>query len=233
MRFCQLRLKVVIARCPPARASGPWPKHGPHHDCADLRRRRRGTRRRSTRRSSRGSGRSICALHAARSREDHELASAPCVSALRARRPQHQRRRQQVVVAAVGARADHRLVEREPLARHLLGRERVAGAERLGDHRHDLAQLQRLVDLERRVGAAARITGRAGRSCPSPRYQASVIVVGREDAVLRLGLGHHVGDGVAVGDRQLRVRGRRTRPTCPATASRPSGAAARARCPCR
>ena len=32
MRFCQLRLKVVMARCPGLSASGPWPKHGPHHD---------------------------------------------------------------------------------------------------------------------------------------------------------------------------------------------------------
>src|ERR1700687_4401469 len=32
MRFAQLRLKDVIAVSPLASASGPWPKHGPHHD---------------------------------------------------------------------------------------------------------------------------------------------------------------------------------------------------------
>jgi hypothetical protein len=36
MRFCQLRLNEVMARCPGSSASGPWPKQGPHHDCADL-----------------------------------------------------------------------------------------------------------------------------------------------------------------------------------------------------
>jgi len=30
MRFVQLRLKLVIARCPGWSESGPWPKHGPH-----------------------------------------------------------------------------------------------------------------------------------------------------------------------------------------------------------
>src|SRR6202008_165213 len=32
MRFCQFRLNDVIAHCPVASASGPCPKHGPHHD---------------------------------------------------------------------------------------------------------------------------------------------------------------------------------------------------------
>src|SRR5206468_4110364 len=33
IRFCQLRLNDVIARCPFCSASGPCPKQGPHHDC--------------------------------------------------------------------------------------------------------------------------------------------------------------------------------------------------------
>jgi hypothetical protein len=32
IRFCQFRLNDVIARCPGASASGPCPKHGPHHE---------------------------------------------------------------------------------------------------------------------------------------------------------------------------------------------------------
>src|SRR5438093_650211 len=32
MRFAQFRLKDVIALSPLRSASGPWPKHGPHHD---------------------------------------------------------------------------------------------------------------------------------------------------------------------------------------------------------
>src|SRR5438046_10228435 len=32
MRFVQLRLNDVIALSPFFSASGPWPKHGPHHD---------------------------------------------------------------------------------------------------------------------------------------------------------------------------------------------------------
>ena len=58
----------------------------------------------------------------------------------------HERRLQQVVVAAVGAGADHRLVEGDALPRHLFGRKRVAGAEGLGDHRAHVGQRQRLVD---------------------------------------------------------------------------------------
>src|SRR2546427_1754357 len=42
-----------------------------------------------------------------------------------ARRADHQRRREQIVVAAVGARSDQRLVERDALARHLFRRKRV------------------------------------------------------------------------------------------------------------
>src|SRR6267143_896747 len=32
MRFCQLRLNDVMATSPFFKASGPWPKHGPHQD---------------------------------------------------------------------------------------------------------------------------------------------------------------------------------------------------------
>src|SRR5215471_14379400 len=56
------------------------------------------------------------AADAARSREDLELA-IDLLRARRARRAQDERRLQQIVVAAVGARSDHRLVEGDPLAR--------------------------------------------------------------------------------------------------------------------
>src|SRR5207249_2517549 len=47
--------------------------------------------------------------HAARPREDHELAHRAHVAAL-ASGTDHRRRREQVVVAAIGARTDQRLV---------------------------------------------------------------------------------------------------------------------------
>src|SRR5262249_50758035 len=47
-------------------------------------------------------------------------------------------RGKEIVVAAVGAGADQRLVELEPLARDLAGGIGIAGREGLGDHRHDL-----------------------------------------------------------------------------------------------
>src|SRR5262249_40114013 len=70
---------------------------------------------------------------AAGARKDPELA----IDFLRAgvaRGAQHERGLQGVVVAAVGTRSDHRLVEGDPLARDLFGGKRVAGAERLRDH---------------------------------------------------------------------------------------------------
>src|SRR4029079_7425397 len=67
------------------------------------------------------------AAGAPRSRKDPDLA-IDLLHALPARRAQHQRRLQQIVVAAVGARSDHRLVEGDPLARDLLGGKRVARA---------------------------------------------------------------------------------------------------------
>src|SRR6185503_9638530 len=51
--------------------------------------------------------------------EDDELGRG-LRHALRSRGPYDERRRQEVVVAAVGAGADHRLVERQPLARDFL-----------------------------------------------------------------------------------------------------------------
>src|SRR5215510_10866895 len=49
---------------------------------------------------------------AARAREDDELSGRPARTVL-LRRANHERGGQQIVVAAVGARADHRLVERD------------------------------------------------------------------------------------------------------------------------
>src|SRR5579871_3329583 len=79
---------------------------------------------------------------AARSREDDERLRRLLRAAL-ARRADDERRGEQIVVAAVGARADHRLVERDVLARHVLRRKRVAGTERLRDHRRDAGQIER------------------------------------------------------------------------------------------
>ena len=60
---------------------------------------------------------------------------------------QHQRRLEQIVVAAVGAGADEGLVERDALGGHLGRGVGVPRAERLGDHRLDLVQVELLVDL--------------------------------------------------------------------------------------
>src|SRR5262245_50798462 len=57
---------------------------------------------------------------AARAGKDHERLLGTC-RALFPRRADHQRCREQVVVAAIGARPDHGLVERETLPRPLLG----------------------------------------------------------------------------------------------------------------
>src|SRR5262245_57967913 len=90
--------------------------------------------------------------HAARSRENHERFHRPG-RALAARAADYEGSGEQIVVAAVGAGTDHRLVERQPLARDLFGRKRVARAERLRDHGGDVGEIDRLVQLEGRVGA--------------------------------------------------------------------------------
>src|SRR5262249_51837798 len=81
---------------------------------------------------------------AARSREDHDLLRrlrrAPTAGGA-----DHQRGGQQIVVAAIGARSDQRLVESQTLARDVLGGERVARAERLGDHRHHVGEIELFV----------------------------------------------------------------------------------------
>src|SRR6266545_5434238 len=93
------------------------------------------------------------ALDAARSREDDELLHGFLDSSL-TRRAQHQSGREEVVVAAVRARPDQRLVKRDPLARDLFRRKGVAGAEGLGNHRGNLAERELLVDLEHGVFTA-------------------------------------------------------------------------------
>ena len=118
---------------------------------------------------------------------------------------QHERGRQQIVVTAIRARADHGLVEGEPLARDILGQERVAGSKGLGDHRSDFRKDERLVDLVDGVGSRGdprvRQVGETLGAVPRLRD-----VVGGEDAVERFGFRHHVGDGVAESDRELLVR---------------------------
>src|SRR5262249_20675991 len=89
---------------------------------------------------------------AAGSRKDFELALRGA-GAVRAGRADHERGLQQVVVAAVGARSDQRLVEGQTLARDFLGWKRVARTERLGDHRRDVRQIEGLIDVVRRISA--------------------------------------------------------------------------------
>src|SRR5207237_7900273 len=68
--------------------------------------------------------------YAAGSGKDHEFLRG-LRGALLPRGTDDERGGEQIVVAAVGARSDHRLVEGEALARDVLGGKRVAGAERL------------------------------------------------------------------------------------------------------
>ena len=139
-------------------ASGPWPKQGPHQDwrispptpTEDL--------RRSTRRRAADPGFSICRPTPP---EPGKIVNvrATLRKPVLARRAEHERGREQVVVAAVGARADHRLVEGQPLARDLLGGKRVAGRERLGDHRRDLRRARASRRSRRRRRRPARSRG--------------------------------------------------------------------------
>src|SRR2546427_944047 len=141
------------------------------------------------------------ALHRARAREDDELLRRP-LRAFVARRLEDERGLEEVLVPAVRARADECLVEGDPFARDLGRGERVRRAEGLRDERHDLAQVERLVDLVARLGA--RREARIGHLAQPLRAVPGVRdVVRREDAALRFTLGHHVRDRVAVADRQL------------------------------
>src|SRR5438477_11934446 len=72
------------------------------------------------------------ALHPARSRKDDELFRG-MLRALRPRGLEHQGGFEQIAVPTVGARADERLVEHDPLARDLVRRKRVRRAEWLRD----------------------------------------------------------------------------------------------------
>src|SRR5438552_11251232 len=128
------------------------------------------------------------ALDAAGAGEDDELLDRARRSLL-ARGAQDERRLEQVAVPAVRARADERFVEGQPLTRDLRRRERVGRTERFRDQWDDLGKVQRLVDLVARVGARreSRVgeIGRAFLAIPGVRE-----VVGSEDAVERLALGH-------------------------------------------
>src|SRR5262249_54093670 len=86
------------------------------------------------------------AANAAGSRKHLELARGLGDTAGRAR-ANDERGLQQVVVAAVRARSDQRLVERQTLARDFFGGKRVARAEWLGNRRRDARQIEHLVDL--------------------------------------------------------------------------------------
>src|SRR5579864_1879870 len=68
-------------------------------------------------------------------------------------RSDDQRGGKQIVITAVGTRADHRLVEGDALAGNFYRRKRVPGTEWLRDHRDDVPELQRLVELVGRIGS--------------------------------------------------------------------------------
>jgi len=76
-------------------------------------------------------------LHRARAGEDDEVRRGLRVSRV-ARVADDECRLEEIVVAAVRARADVRLIERQVLGRDRIGRERVAWREGLRDHRYDL-----------------------------------------------------------------------------------------------
>src|SRR6059036_2515503 len=143
-------------------------------------------------------------LHGAAAREYHELRSSrDAFDPLETRGPEHQRRLEKVVVAAVRARADQGLVEGDPLLRDLVGGERVPGAERLRDHGHDRGQIQLFVDLVS-GGLARGHPGIGQREAALPVPSLRDLVLG-EDAVRGFPFSHHVGDRVAIRDRQLEV----------------------------
>ena len=152
-------LAASSARPAPARSTG-------RTTTAESRRRPSGTPRAIDSPPSRGSGRSICRPTPP---DPGKIANSRSTlrSAARARAAQHERRLQQIVVAAVGAGSDHRLVERDALARDLVGRKRIARAERLGDHRLHVRQIERFVDLVGRIRAGRDRRIRQDRRCPS------------------------------------------------------------------
>ena len=114
----------------------------------------------------RGSPRSICRDHAADPGTPRRSVAARVMP--RARGPRERRAAaQQVVVAAVRARPDERLVERQPLARHLVGRKGVAGTEGLRDHRHARRPGRASRRSRSRASHPGAKRGTAGRSCPS------------------------------------------------------------------
>ena len=118
MRFCQLRLNDVIAR---------WPFDERVGALAEARTAPRAANLAADRAKHVGDRLAVqpriglfdLLLDAARSGKHDELARG-LRQPRRARGDEHERGREQIVVAAVGARADHRLVERDPLARDFL-----------------------------------------------------------------------------------------------------------------
>src|SRR5262249_34687220 len=122
--------------------------------------------------------------NAARAREDREVLRGP-QEALLARGVQNERRLQEIVIAAVGARADQRLVEGQPLAGALARRKGVARREGFRDHRRNVPERKLLVDLVDRPRARreARIGKLEDPFLPVPGLRDLVL---GEDAVLRL-----------------------------------------------
>ena len=139
---------------------------------------------------------------------------------------------QQIVVPAVGARADHGLREREPLACDLFGRKRVPGTERLRNHRPDRIERQCLVERVACVGAWRDqwIRQRVEPSRAIPRARDGVRARRcRSSPLLRPSCWRSCCDTASGSAR----RDRRAPPTSPRPAACPTGAAARGRCPCR
>src|SRR5207253_398097 len=108
----------------------------------------------------------------ARSWKDDEGRGGACRAPL-ARRADDQCGGQQIIIAAVGARADERLVEGDALAGYLGCRKGVAGAERLGDHRPHVGQIEHDV-----LAADPRLQPAGKRHAPRAGY-GEVDVAGR------------------------------------------------------
>ncbi len=106
------------------------------------------------------------------------------------------------VFGAFRAGADEGFVERQLLEGDLVCRKGIARSERLGDEGHQFREIERLVDVPRHlVARLERRIGQIGDALPLVPIERDCIR--REDAVLGLGLGHHVRHRVAIRDRQL------------------------------
>ena len=143
-------------------------------------------------------------LDSARPRKDDERPGRFLEASL-APRADHEGRLEQVVVAAIGAGADEGLVEGELFLGDLVRREGIPWGERLGDKGDELRQVQRLIDVpgHRSAGLEGWVGQIGDAFAPIP---VKGDLVRREDAILRLGFGHHVGHRIAIRDGQLALR---------------------------